>query len=164
MAAMDEMGLDTIAYAFEYLESALARKLEGKMLLQQKNQENALGLKSEKGFYDYHNQDVLQLLHEREKSLSGFFNSLAYRFNSQHFVVFARQELLALFPPRAHAIFASLLPINKPHVALSVNSGVCIVRPLPALTALFQKHPVQLKKVFYSLMLHINHLHQLLHP
>jgi len=50
MAAMDEMGLDTIAYAFEYLEGALGRKLEGKGLLEAKNQENALGLKSGKGF------------------------------------------------------------------------------------------------------------------
>ena len=76
MAAMDEMGLDTIAYAFEYLESALGRKLEGKMLLQQKNQENALGLKSEKGFYDYHDQDILQLLHKREKKLIRLFQQL----------------------------------------------------------------------------------------
>lgn len=76
MAAMDEMGLDTIAYAFEYLEGALGRKLEGKGLLEAKNQENALGLKSGKGFYDYHNQDVLQLLHEREKKLVWLFQQL----------------------------------------------------------------------------------------
>lgn len=80
IAAMDDMGLDTIAYAFEYLEGALGRKLEGKPLLEAKNRENALGLKTKKGFYDYHDQDVVQLLHEREKKLIWLFRQLGIAF------------------------------------------------------------------------------------
>lgn len=74
--AMDEMGLDTIGYAFDYLEGALGRKLDGKPLLEEKNRENALGLKTQKGFYDYHDLDTTQLLHEREKKLIWLFRQL----------------------------------------------------------------------------------------
>jgi 3-hydroxyacyl-CoA dehydrogenase len=65
---VDLMGLDTIRNVLSYLYPALDRSVEPPQFLSEMIDKGTLGVKSGKGFHDYSNKDLTDLMREKEKA------------------------------------------------------------------------------------------------